>query len=203
MANRTRRVPAAVVLIACALVACSGGASDGVEREPASTPGAASAGAPVVDASLPADTAGLSGPLADLVPDQVGGVTLRKETVAGPDIGDLDPADAESFAALLKNVEGSPEAFSAVTALGDGIVMAAMRMEGTDGRQLGDAMVEVVLDAAEGDAPVEDVAVAGKDVKRISPADTTPIHIYVVGEVMFVVQAEDPALVEEALAALP
>jgi hypothetical protein len=203
MAIRSPRVPAAIFIIACALVACGGSASEDDGPTAGSTPVGAQARSAAPEPSAPGDTASLSGPLGDLVPDQIGGFTLRKETVAGPDIGDLDPADAESFAALLKNVDGSPESFSAVTALGPGIAIAAMRMEGTDGGQLGDAMVGVVLDAAEGDAPVADVTVAGKMVKRITPADATPIHVYVIGEVMFVVQADDPALVEEALAALP
>jgi hypothetical protein len=203
MALRSARGLIAAGLLLSALAGCNGLATDSGDRGAGATAATAPSDSSAREQSAPAETASLSGRLADLIPDELGGVTLRKETIAGPDIGDLDPADAESFAALLKNVEGSPEAFSAVTAVGPGIAISAMRMEGTDGRQLGDAMVGVVLDAAEGDAPVADVTVAGKAVKRITPVDTTPIHVYVIGEVMFVVQAEDPALVEEALAALP
>jgi hypothetical protein len=37
----------------------------------------------------------------------------------------------------------------------------------------------------------------------VTPAHTAPIHVYVTGEVMFVVRAADTALLEEAFAALP
>ena len=203
MATRSARGLAAAGLILFTLAAC-GGSSTG-SRDPAdgSTRAAAPSTASEPEPSSPAESANLSGRLADLIPDVVGGVTLTKETVAGPDLGELEPDDAASFAALLKKVDGLPEDFSAVKAMGKGISIVAMRMEGTDGRQLGEAMIGVVTDAAEGNAPVEDVSVAGKDMKRISPPDTTPIHVYVTGEVMFVVQAADPALVGEAFSALP
>ncbi|HEV8488899.1 MAG TPA: hypothetical protein VGQ58_03835 [Candidatus Limnocylindrales bacterium] len=201
MANRSLRVPAAVVLIAFALAACTGGASRSDGAELGTTRAPATDSAP--EASEPAATASLSGPLVDLIPDEIGGISLRKETVAGPDLVELEADDAASFAALLKNVEGPLEAFSAVNAVGQGIKIVAMRMEGTDGGQLGDAMVGVITDAAGGEVPVETVTIAGKEVTRIAPPDTVPSHVYVTGELMFVVQAEDPALVEEALAALP
>ena len=202
MAKRSPRVPAMIVLLGCALAACTGGALDGDGPAAASTPAAAHARTAAPEPST-TDVASLSGPLVDLVPDEVGGVTLRKETLTGPDLVELEPDDAASFAALLKNVEGPLEAFSAVNAVGQGINIVAMRMEGTDGEQLGDAMVGVITAAAGGGAPVETVTIAGKEVRRIAPPDTLPSHVYVTGEVMFVVQADDPALVEEAFAALP
>jgi hypothetical protein len=146
-------------------------------------------------------TPAIAGPLGDLLPDEVGGVALAKRTVAGADLGELDPEEAANFAKVLENVDGPLEAFAFVSATGKGITIAAWRMEGTDGRQLGEAFIGFVQGL--GDAKVADVTIGGKEVKRVTPANTTPLHVYVSGEVMFVVQAADPALVEKAFAALP
>jgi hypothetical protein len=194
MTTRSARAPGALALLLAAVAAC-GGASG-------SSPAAATPEADAtVTPSRAAATPSTSGPLEDLVPDEVGGIKLTKEVVHGPDIGELDPADAANFGKVLENVEGPPEAFTAVSGTGDGLAVAAWRMEGTDGGQLGDAFIGFIMGL--GAAEVEDVTVGGKEMKRVTPANTTPIHIYVTGEVMFVVQAEDPELVEEAFAALP
>jgi hypothetical protein len=50
---------------------------------------------------------------------------------------------------------------------------------------------------------VEDVTIDGKEVKRVTPPNSVPLHVYVMGEVMFVVQTADAALVAGAFAALP
>jgi len=195
MTTRSARAPGALALLLAAVSAC-GGSTSGASPA-AATPEADATVAP----SRAVATPSTSGPLEDLVPDEVGGIKLTKEVVHGPDIGELDPADAANFGKVLENVEGPPEAFTAVSGTGDGLVVAAWRMEGTDGAQLGDAFIGFVLEV--GAAEVEDVTIDGKDVKRVTPANTTPIHVYVTGEVMFVVSADDPELVEEAFAALP
>lgn len=194
MANRSPRAPGAIVLVLVAIASCSGAASG----SPSST---AAPPATSIPGPTPAATPNTAGPLEDLVPDEVGGVRLVKTTVHGPDLGELDPQEAANFAKVLENVDGPLEAFSAVSGTGDGIAIAAWRVEGTDGRQLGEAFIGFILGL--GDAEVDDITIGGKEVKRVTPADTNPIHIYVTGEVMFVVQAADAALVEEAFAALP
>lgn len=194
MTTRSARAPGALALLLAAVAAC-GGTSGG-------SPAAAT---PEADATLTpsraAATPSTSGPLEDLVPDEVGGIKLTKAVVHGPDIGELDPEEAANYGKVLENVEGPPEAFTAVSGTADGLAVAAWRMEGTDGGQLGDAFIGFILGV--GAAEVEDVTVGGKEMKRVTPANTAPIHIYVTGEVMFVVQAEDPELVEEAFALLP
>lgn len=195
MTTRSARAPGALAFLLAAVTACGGSASG-------SSPAAAT---PEADAttepSSAAATPSTSGPLEDLVPDEVGGIKLTKEVVHGPDIGELDPEDAANFGKVLENVDGPPEAFTAVSGTGDGLAVAAWRMEGTDGGQLADAFIGFIKGV--GAAEVEDVTIGGKEMKRVTPANTTPIHIYVTGEVMFVVQAEDADLVEEAFAALP
>lgn len=194
MAARSPRAPGAIVLILVAIAACNGPAS----TSPASTAASPAASTPT---PAPAATPTTAGPLEDLVPDEIGGVALVKTTVHGADLGELDPQEAANFASVLENVDGPLEAFSAVSAAGDGIAIAAWRVEGTDGRQLGEAFIGFILGL--GEATVEDIAIGAREVMRVTPADTTPIHIYVTGEVMFVVQIEDATLLEEAFAALP
>jgi hypothetical protein len=194
MAIRSLRVPGAVVLMLAMIASCGGAATS--TSSPIST-----AASSAVSTPAPATTPAGGGALEDLVPDEVGGVRLVKKTVHGPDIGELDPEEAANFAKVLENVEGPLEGFSEVSATGTGLAISAWRMEGTDGGQLGDAFISFVLGL--GQAEVEDVTIGAKEVKRVTPANTTPLHVYVTGEVMFVVQAEDQALVEEAFAALP
>jgi hypothetical protein len=196
MATRSLRVPGAVVLILVAIASCNGAAS-----ESAGPTATVASGSVATQAPPPSATPAGVGALEDLVPDEVGGVRLVKTTVHGPDLGELDPEEAANFAAVIENVEGPLEAFSAVSGTGEGIAISAWRMEGTDGGQLGEAFIAFVLGL--GEAQVEDITIGGKEVKRVTPTDTTPLHVYVTGEVMFVVQAADPALVEEAFAALP
>lgn len=194
MTTRSARAPGALALLLAAVTACGGAAS--VSPSATATPTA-----PTPQASAAAATPSTSGPLEDLVPDEIGGIQLVKEIVHGPDLGELDPQEAANYARVLENVDGPLEAFSTVNATGEGLAVAAWRMEGTDGRQLGEAFIGFILGL--GDAQVEDITIDGKEVKRITAPDTDPIHVYVTGEVMFVVQAEDPGLVEEAFAALP
>jgi hypothetical protein len=194
MAVPSPRAPGAIVLILAAIASCGGPASG----SPAATTASRAASTPT---PAPAATPTTAGPLEDLVPDEVGGVRLVKTTVHGADLGELDPQEAANYASVLENVDGPLEAFTAVSAAGDGIAIAAWRVEGTAGGQLGDAFIGFIQGL--GEAPVEDIRIGAKEVKRVTPADTTPIHIYVTGEVMFVVQIADPTLLEEAFAALP
>jgi hypothetical protein len=194
LAIRAPRAPGALVLILATIAACSGSASG----SPSSIAG--SPDASIAERSDPA-TPTTAGPLEDLVPNEIGGVRLVKTTIHGADLGELDPQEAADFAKVLENVDGPLEAFSAVSGTADGIAIAAWRVEGTDGRQLGEAFIGFVVGL--GEAKVEDITIGGKEVKRVTPADTTPIHIYVTGEVMFVVQVADATLLEVAFAALP
>jgi hypothetical protein len=197
MAIRSPRASGAIVLLVLVIAACSGATSG--SASPTATP------EPTTAVSDPGPAASVTpapgGPLEDLVPNEVGGVKLVKRTVHGPDIGELDPEEAANFAKVLENVEGPLEAFASVSATGPGLAISAWRMEGTDGGQLGEAFIAFVLGS--GKAAVADVTIGGKEVKRITPANATPLHVYLTGEVMFVVQAEDEAVVEEAFAALP
>ncbi|MEX2011443.1 MAG: hypothetical protein WEF51_04300 [Chloroflexota bacterium] len=195
MAIRSPRLPGAIVVVVVAIASCNGAAST------ASPSATAVSTAVSTQRPPPSATPASAGALEDLVPDEVGGIRLTKTTVHGPDLGELDPEEAANFAKVLENVEGPLEAFSAVSGTGEGLAISAWRMEGTDGGQLGEAFIGFVLGL--GEAPVQDVTIGGKEVKRVTPANTTPLNIYVTGEVMFVVQAADPQLVEEAFAALP
>lgn len=196
MAIRSAAGTAVIVVILAALAAC-GGASGSpkatASSSPVETPTAAGASSPT-----PPSTAG---PLDDLLPDKVGGITLTKKTILGPDIGELEPAEAANFGAILQNVDGPPESFAVASATGEGLAIAAWRMEGTDGRQLGESYIGFIVGSST--TKVEDVTIGGKEVKRVTPANTTPLHVYVTGEVMFVVQAAKPELVPEVFAVLP
>lgn len=200
MAMRSPRGPAAIVLLLAALAAlgaCGRGASGTESPAGASTPAATPAGART-SSPTPASA---SGPLADLLPDEIGGIKLTKRTVLGPDLGELEAEEAANFAKVLANVDGPPEAFAVASATGEGFAIGAWRMEGTDGGQLGESYIAFI--SGLGATKVEDVTIGGKDVKRLTPANTTPLHVYVTGEIMFTVQAKDPALVAEAFALLP
>ena len=196
MATRSPRVPGVIVLVVLAIAACSGATSQ--STGPTATAESTAESTPAPAASTTPDPGGA---LEDLIPAEVGGVKLVKKIVHGPDIGELDPEEAANFAKVLENVDGPLEAFAAVSATGPGLSISAWRMEGTDGGQLGDAFIAFVL--GQGEAEVTDITIEGKAVKRVTPANTTPLNVYVMGEVMFIVQAEDQGLVEEAFAALP
>jgi hypothetical protein len=196
MPTRSPRVPAAVVLMIAALTACGGRSSSAVPTVAPSQVTATTAS----DATTPAPPS-VAGPLEDMLPNEIAGIRLTKRTVHGPDIGDLEAAEAANFGAILQNVDGPPESFAVTSATGEGLAVAAWRMEGTDGGQLGDSFIGFV--SRQGQTKVEDVTIEGRNVKRVTPANTAPIHVYVVGEVMFVVQSTKPELVPEVFAVLP
>jgi hypothetical protein len=197
MPIRSPRGPAAILLVVAGIAACGGASSDSAAQITPVPPTPAQR----TTAATPAATPTTSGPLEDLIPDEIGGVPLREESIAGADLGELDPAQAANYAKVLEKVDGPLEAFAVVNAEGEGITIAAWRVEGTDGRQLGEAYIAYIL--GRGAATVEDVTIGDKEIKRVTPANTQAIHVYVSGEVMFVVQAADTALLEETFAALP
>ena len=83
----------------------------------------------------------------------------------------------------------------------------AMRASGVDGGALLEAFVASAYLADEGDVTLSEASIGGKPVTVVSqPATAARLgtyYAYTAGDVLLVVQAFDPQIAEEVLAALP
>ncbi len=181
---------------------------------PASTP----AVSPVVTAAAtdqepPSDTA-------DLIPDEIAGMTLEKTSYTGPEYVELasggDPALIQKFTDFFTAMETTAENVELVAGNGfsddDYVVVSVFRVAGGDAATIVNATVQNQIDTAPlfnpgmtGSAAPE--TVGGKDVTVLTLTLGTAVYetqyLYGYGDAAFTVKGGSDEVISEALSKLP
>lgn len=194
----------AILLLALAVAACGGGASN--SATPSSSPSAsAEPSAPSSDGAQPSGVADLEA----LIPDTVGGVALQKLSMRGNEFANSSSAspEAEEF---LRTLGVSPEDVSVAIGFGispesnSGVAVFAFRAEGADSAHLLQAFKDAT--DAEQDTPLEweSVNIGGKEVQRATdPQQNNRVYIYVTGDLLVFVATTNEDDATEVLGNLP
>ena len=198
-----------IVLVAMAVAGCSSPGASATEPASASD-AAASHGAshPAAEseppesepaASEPAETDGTGsadGPLADLIPDEIGGMSRN----------DVDFAQNPIFGqALAGSGVDASEVEYIISTWGDAaeVTLSSMRIPGMEQAQL-EQLARLMSGANPTGGAVEEMTVGGKTVLQITGEGTpAAAYIYFADGVMFTVVSESGELSEEVLSALP
>jgi len=199
-------------MLGLALAACSSAASPSPAAvtspspSPATTsaspsPAAASASAGLLPSlSLHGDAA-----LEAMLPDQIGGTTLQKFSFQGAGAFSSGASGSQELQDALGQIGKSPNDVSfAVAASTDGsVTIGAFRVNGADANNVVSAFIQAGEKANPG-TTVSDASISGKSVKKVvDPSETKPTYVYAHGDVMFFVQAESDALLNEVFSKLP
>ena len=229
--GRRRRTSAAslagaLIVVATLLAACGGaGASAGTASPTASsTPAAASpspvASTPPAGSSSPAAASESPEPSVDshavpeleaLLPAKVGDVELERLSLSGADFYALGTADTQGQLDAMLTALGKTVADLAVADAGDPsgrtvLEIGAFRVAGAKPAQLLSEWVASNQASSPGDITVSNETVDGRRLTKLvdrsrDVGGTT--RAFVKGDTIFLIGADDPALVSAALAQLP
>lgn len=185
-------------LLAAAIAGCTPAAGD--PRSGSGTgPSAVQSSAEPVAATAPTSPDGNAGPLADLLPRELGGVELHTFAVG-----------QDTVARLLTAVGATSSELEIAYASDHGarfLQLYALRVEGVDGETLLNAFANAAYDPAAGEIDRSHDEIGGKAVSVINqPASAQRIgtfYAYVLGNALLVAQALDRPTAEEGLAGLP
>jgi hypothetical protein len=131
-----------------------------------------------------------------LFPATIGGEPVDVQSVAGEE-AIFDPEDRTSVGQALAGIGKSFDDLTAAFAFASSGAVAAYKVSGADGS----ALLPLIVGSMAGpDVELTPAEVGGKDVTLVG-ADS-PFYAYPAGEVLWLVQAEEPGL-SEILAALP
>jgi len=136
-----------------------------------------------------------------LLPDELGGVTVRKQSVSGTTFLATGMAGAAALEALLELLGKSADDLSVGFGTTTAVTIFAYRIDGLPAEQLF-AGFETALAAAPS-VTLTDATVGGRSVKVVtSPTETT--YAYLGGDAVFIIGGTvTPALLEEAVLKLP
>ena len=136
-----------------------------------------------------------------LLPDELGGVTVLKQSVSGTTFLATGMAGAAALEALLEGLGKSADDLSVGFGTTTAVTIFAYRIDGLPAEQLF-AGFETALAAAP-TVTVADATVGGRSVKVVtSPTETT--YVYLGGDAVFIIGgAVTPTLLEEAVLKLP
>ena len=186
---------AALALTACQPSASPPSSAAGLEAGAGSTdPNPSLVGNPELEATLPEEAAGI--------------IFFQRSSMSGPDF--IDAEVDEQFLSFLEELGADIEDVSVAFAFGanadvtNTAYLFAFQVAGADAQELIDAFKA----GAPADAdPLEWTAetIAGKAVEVAEPTEEfpTPVALYAVGDVLYVVNATEEAAFEAILAALP
>ncbi len=196
-----------LILLLAVAAGCSSPAASGEESQPdpTATPTPEPTPEPSVDVGGGPSLEPGAGDLADLLPDEVGGIPITYQSASGEGVFGSEGITPE-IQAFFDRVDASPSdlssafgfAFDAEAASGVSIV--AFRVEGSDEGTLRTEFLSVMQEEEE--TIGEETTVAGKTVNAFGEEGSTG-YLYVHDDVVYIVAGEPPALAEEALAALP
>ena len=83
------------------------------------------------------------------------------------------------------------------------MTIGAFRVNGADANNVVSAFIQAGQKANPG-TTVSDASMSGKSVKKVvDPSETKPTYVYAHGDVMFFVQADSDALLNEVFSKLP
>jgi len=154
---------------------------------------------------VPSFAAG-AGDLADLLPEEVGGLTLEYAHSSGAQVFDSTGTTPEAVE-FLDRVGATPDNVSSAFGFSfdpeaqEGVSIVAFRVEGANEDALRDGFLSVFEE--EGSTIGEETTLGGKSVRQIGDAEATTGYLYVHDDVVYVVSGEPVALAEEALQLLP
>jgi len=192
------------ILVTIALAACT--ATTGGSPSPTATPTPAAEPTPA-DGDEPAGDEALE----TLIPDEVGGITLEKESMTGADVLG-DEGVTPELQAFLQAVGADVGDISAAFGTGfnaddpeDFVFISAFRVAGANEDALLAEMQSSMESEYEG-AEVNQANLGGKDVTIIAYGDGPErqmVYLHARGDIMFVVFGSTEELVEEALSKIP
>lgn len=213
MTTRLRLAAPALLLLIGAVVACSPATSSGAPATSGTSaapsaagsaaPSAAASGSPAASASAAASADAGGGDLASQIPETVGEVQMSAT------ITDADAYIAANvnrqLTPLLTAVSKTAADVTVATATGSAagganLFIDAVQVSGADATALLTAF-QTAATAVPG-SQVEAADVSGKSVVKVTTASYT-LAVYGTGDTLFYVQSTDPALVDQAVAALP
>jgi hypothetical protein len=158
----------------------------------------ASTGEPGFSFALPSFTGDAD--LEAMLPDSIGGETLTVISMTGDEFlgdGTISPEISDALDALGKTTSDLSVAFGGTSTM----QVVAFRVKGAPAAALFEA-----FKAAQSDSYTsETVSLGGKQVTKITPADTDVAYIYTKDDTMFVIGGADAtdALLNEAFSKLP
>ncbi len=136
-----------------------------------------------------------------MLPDELGGVAARKQSLTGSTFLGTGLAGAAALEALLDQLDKSPDDLSVGFGTTPLVTIIAYRIDGIPARQLFTGL-ELAL-AAAGSATITDVSVGSRSVKQVVTATETT-YVYLAGDAVFVIGGTvTPPLLEEAVLKLP
>jgi len=136
-----------------------------------------------------------------MLPDQLGGVTVRKQSLSGTTFLATGLPGAAALEALIEGLGKSADDLSVGFGTTTAVTIFAYQIDGLPARQLF-AGFETALAAAPS-VTLTDATVGGRSVKVVtSPGETT--YAYLGGDAVFIIGGTvTPALLEEAVLKLP
>lgn len=214
----TRTAAPVVLALALALAACGDAASPsptGAERNGDTASVAASPSLELPDDSAQVSPPDASGPasvpeLEELIPDEIGGIPIEKQSQRGDEFIASQEAD-ELTREFLTAIEVEPDdvtvavGFGLDQEAGDGVGIFVFRAEGADPEAL--VREFKAVSDTERDEPLEweTVTVGGKEVERTEDPlqGGQVVHLYSRDDTLFLVTATSDELAEETFEALP
>lgn len=136
-----------------------------------------------------------------MLPDQLGGATVRKQSVTGATFLATGMAGVAALRQLLEDLGKSPDDLSVGFGTTTAVTIIAYRIDGIPAEELFAGFEEALASAPS--ATLTDQTVGGRNVKVVtSPTETT--YVYFGGDVVFIIGGTvTPALLEEAVLQLP
>ena len=194
-----------LIVAGCGTPASSGSASQEATEEATPTPSPTPEPSPTEAAVEEPSLEPGAGDLADLLPEEVGGIPINYQHASGEGVFGSEGITPE-VQSFFDRVGASPDdlssafgfAFDAEDATGVSIV--AFRVEGSDESTLRTEFLGVMED--EGEVIGEETTVSGKSVHTFGEAGSNGF-LYVHDDVVYIVAGDPPTIAEEALAALP
>ena len=208
---RLRFAPAGLLALLILMAACSsGGTSASATASPtaaaSSEAASESADASASDALPSIDLPNSDAELEELLPDEIGGVTLTKFSMRGAEF--MTQGDQE-FTDFLDRINAEADDVSvafgvSMDASQSGTGVFAFQVRGTDN----DVLLDELAGSLEDDGTAtgfEDANVGGKDVRRAAAGDDAQgsVYLYGVGDIVFFITTTDEDAAAEVLSDLP
>jgi len=216
--RRSRSVLVLGATLGLALAACSGAASpspaavtspSATSASPSPSPASASSPSPAAASAsarvLPSLSLHGDAALEAMLPDQVGGTTLQKFSFQGAGAFSSGASGSQELQDALGQIGKSPNdvSFAVAASTDSGVTIGAFRVNGADANNVVSAFIQAGQKANPG-TTVSDASMSGKSVKKVvDPSETKPTYVYAHGDVMFFVQADSDALLNEVFSKLP
>ncbi len=212
-ARRLLAVPALLASVAVLAVACgSGGPSatpGGPSEPPAETDDGLIPSFALPSFALPSfDLGSFALPsfssdeeLEAMLPDEIGGQTVVKQSLSGEAFISMGFGGAEALEPILGDLGASVDDLSVAFGSAGAVVLIAYQIDGVPAAQLFSGLEEA-LQAGQGGS-VTQISVAGRSVTQVSTAGETT-YIYLADDVVFIIGGQvTPGLLEETVIQLP